>query len=223
LVMRVLATGGFEVFTISDAEATLHGAHVDPRGTLLLVGERPSRTFGASSEKGARTGIVVEYQGNRITQVADAPNTVRLRAVTRLASGSFAAVGDAGALVRIDRSGISFRGSLCRGDLLAIAASSDGGAFAVGTGGHAFALTPALDWHLEAVQTTADLLSVYVAQDGTPWAGAHKARIVRRTGDSWVRMSGELGITSGACAIWAGPRVVRALCDDGAVIEGLLP
>jgi serine/threonine protein kinase len=223
LVMRVVATGGFEVFTISDAEATLHGAHVDPRGSLLLVGERPSRSLAPAGGKVPRAGLVVEYQGHRITQVADAPNTTRLRAVTRLASGAFAAVGDGGVLLRIERGVVSFRGSLCRGDLLAIAAANDGASFTVGTGGHAFSLTPALDWHLEAVQTTADLLSVFVTQDGTAWAGAQKARIVRRTGDSWVRMSGEVGVTSAACAIWATTHCVRALCDDGAVIEGRLP
>jgi hypothetical protein len=80
-----------------------------------------------------------------------------------------------------------------------------------------------LNWHLEAVQTTADLLAVCATSDGTGWAGAQKARIVRRTGDSWVRMSGELGVSSGVCALWAGPRIVRGLCSDGAVIEGRLP
>ncbi len=219
LVMRVLASGGFEVFTASDAEATLWGAHVDPRGTIVCVGERPNRTGSASGSK--HVGLAVEYQGNRITQVLDAPGTTRLRAVTRLTSGAFAAVGDGGALVRIERS-VSLRGSICRGDLHAVAASQDGGAFAVGTGGHAFSLTPALEWHLEAVQTTADMFSIYVTADGTPWAGGQKARVVRRTGDSWVRMSTELNMTARVVAIWASAHQVRGLCDDGTVIEGRL-
>lgn len=218
LLVRLTATGACEILPVPDPEATLCGGHVDPRGTLMVVGDRADR-----SQRGTRVGFVVEYQGHRIAQANDAANTTRLRAVTRLASGAYVAVGDGGALVRIDRNGIAFRGSLCHGDLLATSALPDGGAFAVGTGGHAFSLTPALDWHLEAVQTTADLLAVCATSDGTGWAGAQKARIVRRTGDSWVRMSGELGIASGVCALWAGPRIVRGLCSDGAVIEGRLP
>ena len=33
-------------------------------------------------------------------------------------------------------------------------------------------------------------------------------------------MSGELGLQSSVVALWAAPRTVRAICDDGAVIEG---
>ncbi len=222
LLVRLTQAGACEVLPVSDAEATLCGGHVDPRGTLMVVGDRIDRSSRASPQP-TRVGFVVEYQGHRIAQANDVPHTTRLRAIARLSSGAYAAVGDGGVLVKIDRNGIALRGSLCHGDLVAAAALPDGGAFAVGTGGHAFSLTPALDWHLEAVQTTADLLSVCATSDGTGWAGAQKARIVRRTGDSWVRMSGEVGISSGVCALWAGPRIVRGLCTDGAVIEGRLP
>ncbi len=218
LILRLTPAGQWHVLAVSDPEATLHGAHVDARDNAVFVGERPDR-----AQRSARIGFVVEYQGGRITQARDAARTTRLRAVTRLASGAYAAVGNDGALVRIEPSGISFRGSLCHGDLLAAAATPDGGAYAVGTGGHAFSLTPSLDWHLEAVQTTADLTSVCVTPEGSGWAGAHKTRIVRRTGDSWVRMSGELGLASAIAAVWAGPRVVRGVCSDGAVVEGRLP
>lgn len=219
LLVRLTQTGACELLPVSDAEAMLCGAHVDPRGLIVLVGDRPDR----AQAPPARVGFVVEYQGHHMTRATDVARTTRLRAVTRLASGTYVAVGDAGALVRVDRTGVAFRGSLCHGDLLATSATADGGAFVVGTGGHAFSLTPSLDWHLEAVQTTADLMSVCSTADGTGWAGAHKARMVRRTGDSWVRMSGELGVTSAVCAIWSGPRIVRGLCTDGAVIEGRLP
>jgi serine/threonine protein kinase len=219
LLVRLSAIGAFEVLPVSDAEATLCGGHFDARtSTLMLVGDRPDR-----GNRTIRAGVVVEYEGRRIVRVMDVPRTTRLRGVTRITAGTYAAIGDGGVLVRIDKGAFALRGSLCHGDLIAIAATPDGGALAVGTGGHAFSITPALDWHLEAVQTTADLLSVFVTSDGTGWAGAHKARVVRRTGDSWVRMSGELGISSGVCAIWGGPRVVRGLCSDGAVIEGRLP
>jgi hypothetical protein len=35
-------------------------------------------------------------------------------------------------------------------------------------------------------------------------------------------MSGELGLQSSVVALWAAPRTVRAICDDGAVIEGIV-
>ncbi len=218
LLMRLLPQNALDVLAVADPEATLCGAYVDPRGTLVVVGDRPDRTH-----PGTRVGFIAEYQQNRLVRSTDVPRTVRLRAAARLKSGIYAVVGDSGALARYDATAATFRGSLCHGDLLAISATPDGGAFVVGTGGHAFTLKPTLDWHLEAVQTTADLLSVFATADGTGWAGAMKARIVRRTGDSWVRMSGELGVTSGVCAIWCGPHVVRGFCTDGAVIEGRLP
>jgi len=223
LVLRLTPTGACDILTVSDPDATLYGAHVDPQGAIVLVGDRPHRGAPPTPQGPARIGFVVEYQGHRLTQTNDVAHTTRLRAITRLASGAYAAVGDAGALARIERGVISFRGSLCHGDLLAASSTPDGGAFAVGTGGHAFALTPMLDWHLEAVQTTADLLAVSVTSTGTAWGGAQKARIVRRTGDSWVRMSGELGVTSGVCALSASARMVRGMCTDGAIIEGRLP
>jgi serine/threonine-protein kinase len=219
LLVRLSAIGAIDVLPVSDAEATLCGGHFDPRtSTLMLVGERPDR-----ANRSNKIALIVEYEGRRIVRVNDVARVTRLRAITKLAAGAYAAVGDGGILVRAENGALALRGSLCHGDLLAISPTPDGGALAVGTGGHAFSITPALDWHLEAVQTTADLLSVFVTGDGTGWAGAHKARVVRRTGDSWVRMSGELGVSSGVCAIWAGPRVMRGLCTDGAVIEGRLP
>jgi len=219
LLVRLSNIGALDVLPVSDAEASLFGGHFNPRtSTLMLVGERTDR-----ANRAAKIGFVAEYEGRRIVRMNEVQRTTRLRAITQLGSGAYAAVGDNGMLARADKGAPSVKGPLCHGDLLAISASPDGGALAVGTGGHAFSLTPALEWHLEAVQTTADLLSVFVTSDGTGWGGAHKARVVRRTGDSWVRMSGELGVTSGVCAIWAGPRVVRGLCTDGAVIEGRLP
>jgi serine/threonine protein kinase len=219
LVLRLAANGACQVLAVADPEASLYGGHVDPaHETVVLVGDRPDR-----SRRAPHIGLVVEYQGQRLAQAIDVARTTRLRAVTRLLSGAYAVVGDTGALARVDKTGVAFRGSLCTGDLLAIRATPDGGAFAVGTGGHAFSLTPSLDWHLEAVQTTADLMSVAVTEDGTGWAGAAKTRIVRRTGDSWLRMSGELGVTSTLSAIWANARLVRAIGSDGAVIEGRLP
>jgi hypothetical protein len=104
--------------------------------------------------------------------------------------------------------------------LFAIGPLPDGGAVTVGAGGHALSLSAGLDAQLEAVQTTRDLHALSLDAGGVAWAGSAQARLLRRTGGSWVRMSGELSLPSSIVALWAAARIVRAICDDGAVIEG---
>jgi hypothetical protein len=130
------------------------------------------------------------------------------------------ACGDRGALARLEAGAVAPMGTVCRGHLMAIEALADGGAVTVGAGGHALYVSPRLDAQLEAVQTTRDLSALTVGADGAVWAGAAQARLLRREGGSWVRMSGDLGITPRIVAIWAGDPLVRAVCDDGAVLEG---
>ena len=221
LAMRFAPTGAFDVLTSADPEVVYRGATVEHDGTVTLVGDRPDRgRFGASSAD--RVGCVVQYQGNRLTMLADAKGAPSLRSVARVGNGHLA-VGDRGSLVSISQGSALLISSLCSGELHAIASLPGGGAVTVGTGGHALAISPDLAGHLEAVQTTCDLLSLAVTDEGTAWAGATKARIVRRTGSSWVRMSAEVGVSSAACAVWVARGTVRALCDDGAVLEGRLP
>jgi hypothetical protein len=111
---------------------------------------------------------------------------------------------------------------VCGGHLTAIVARDDGGALTVGAGGHALSVSPLFEAQLEAVQTTRDLSSLAISDDGAGWAGAAQARLLRRSSGSWVRMSGELGVNGKVIAVWAMTRKVRAVCDDGAVIEGTL-
>jgi len=66
----------------------------------------------------------------------------------------------------------------------------------------------------------ARLQALAVDSSGVAWAGSAQARMLRRTSGSWVRMSAELGLASSVVALWAAPRTVRAICDDGAVVEG---
>jgi hypothetical protein len=124
--------------------------------------------------------------------------------------------------VRLELGVAEHVGSVCGGHLSAIEALDDGGAVTVGVGGHALYVTPHLDAHLEAVQTTRDLLALTIAEDGSAWAGAAQARLLRRTSGAWVRMSGEVGISPAVVGISAHARLVRAVCDDGAIIEGRL-
>ncbi len=219
LAVRIAPSGASEVWHVPDREATFHMAFVDDRtGSVTLGGDRPGR----ASTRGSTVGTLVQLVDGRVIFASDVAGTLRLRAAARVVSGSILVCGDFGALARLETGNAEHVASLCGGHLLAIESLPDGGAITVGAGGHALYISPRLEGHLEAVQTTRDLLSLSISEDGSAWAGAAQARLLRRTGDSWVRMSGDLGVAAGVIAIWAGARFVRAVCDDGAVIEGQL-
>jgi hypothetical protein len=173
-------------------------------------------------------GTIAQFARGKLTLLTDAPMCTRLHGVTRLqqggaaSAGAVVACGDWGALVRLELGVPEHVGSICGGHLNAISGLADGGAVTVGAGGHALSLSPRLEAQLEAVQTTRDLLALAVDPTGIAWAGSAQARVLRRTDGSWVRMSGELGLPSSVIALWAASRIVRAICDDGAVIEGIV-
>jgi serine/threonine-protein kinase len=223
LVGRIALNGSANIWRVPDTEITFLGAHAEASGTTTLVGERPYRGAAARSVPGSTAGVVAQFSGDRVTVVSDAINTTRLRAVTRFASGLLVACGDWGAIVRIEMGVVEHVGSICGGHLASIAPLTDGGGVTVGVGGHALSLTPKLDAQLEAVQTTRDLMSLATTDDGQAWAGSAQARLLRRTSvatPGWVRMSGDIGVTSSMIAVWAAGRSVRAVGDDGAVVEG---
>jgi serine/threonine-protein kinase len=221
LVGRLVPGGGLEAWALPDLEVTFLGAYVDLPGTMVtLVGERPAqRGSGGSGAQGTTTGIIAQFARGRLTLLSDVPGCARLRAVTRLRAGEIVGCGDSGSLVRVEHGVPERVGSICGGHLHAIAATNDG-ALTIGAGGHALSLSSQLQPQLEAVQTTRDLLSLAVDSSGTAWAGSAQARLLRRTAGSWIRMSAELGLSSSVVALCAAPRIVRAICDDGAVIEG---
>jgi serine/threonine-protein kinase len=206
-----------EVWSFPDQELTFSAAHVDADGTITLVGERPLRRAAAAPQESI--GAAAQVSGPRVVFVADAPTCTRLNGVTRLKTGGLVAVGDWGNLARIEGAAIERAGAICQGHLAAIVATDDGGAVTVGAGGHALRLSPRLEPTLEAVQTTRDLGALALGPDGVAWAGAAQARLLRRTPDAWVRISGDVGITPSIVSIWASDRLVRAICDDAAVIE----
>lgn len=223
LALRLAKNGAHAVLGSADADANFFDALVEPDGTVTLVGERPSRSSVTRTTFTDRVGLFAQYQGSRLALVADAAPSGRLRAVTRTTTGMVVSCGDRGSLVRLHNGAAEFIGTICTGDLFALAALPGGGATAVGAGGHALTLSPSFEAKLEAVQTTRDLLCVAVSAEGTCWAGAQAARLVRRTGESWVRMCGDLGVSADVVSLWCGPRSVRAACTDGSVIEGQLP
>ena len=221
LVARVTPSGTHEAWAVPDREVTFLGAWTEESGVTTVVGERPVRDTTRPQAAGT-VGVVAQFANERLNLVSDAPSCTRLRAATRLRGGMYLACGDWGSLVRLEVGVPEHVGSVCGGHLSSIEATDDGGAVTVGVGGHALYVTPRLDAHLEAVQTTRDLLSLAIAEDGAAWAGAAQARLLRRTGGAWVRMSGDVGISPAVMAIWAAARVVRAVCDDGAILEGRL-
>jgi serine/threonine-protein kinase len=225
-VARHVIGGQTQIWRVPDPEITFLGALVEATGLTTLVGERPYRGHATRPFPGNTSGVVTQWNGDRVTVVGDAMSCSRLHAVTRMTNGQLIACGDWGALVRIELGVVEFVASICGGHLLAITERPEGGAYTVGVGGHALSLSPSLEPTLEAVQTTKDLLCVAVAEDAQAWAGSASARIVRRGSadgtNTWMRISGDIGVTTNMLAIAAGPRAVRAIGDDGMVVEGRL-
>ena len=223
-VARHVLGGSTAIWRVPDPEITFLGALAEESGLTTLVGERPYRGTAPRTVPGATAGVVTQFTGDRVTVVGDAINCSRLRAVARLTSGQLVACGDWGALVRVELGVIEHVGTICGGHLLAIAPLPGGGAITVGVGGHALSLSATLEAQLEAVQTTRDLLAVTTTEEGQAWAGSAQARLLRRSSlspaKSWIRMSGDLGVTSSMIAVASTPSTVRAIGDDGAVVEG---
>jgi serine/threonine-protein kinase len=221
LVGRLVPGRSFDAWALSRYELTFHGAHADREGSVVtLVGERPAVPATRGGARVDTVGTIAQLARGRPTLVTEAPGCSCLRAVTRLRDGSIVACGDFGAIARIEPGTAAHSMSVCAGHLCAIAASRDGGAVTVGTGGHALSLSSRLDAQLEAVQTTRDLRTLAIDPAGIAWAGSDQARLLRRNEGSWIRMSGELGLPSSVVALFADVRVVRAVCDDGAIVEG---
>ncbi len=224
LVARHVLGGATTIWRVPDPEITFLGALTETNGTTTLVGERPYRGGTPRSIQGNTAGVMAQFSGDRVTVVGDAMNCTRLRAVTRLTSNQLVACGDWGAIVRMEMGVVEHVGSICNGHLLAIEPVSGGGGIVIGMGGHALSLSAKLEAQLEAVQTTRDLLSLTTTEDGQAWAGSAHARLLRRSnvggGHSWVRMSGDIGVTSSFVAVAATARTIRGVGDDGAVVEG---
>jgi tRNA A-37 threonylcarbamoyl transferase component Bud32 len=211
-------SGQAEDLAIADRDLTLLGAVADEQG-IALVGERLSRPV----------GVLVELPARGAPRVHTLEGTLRLHGVARLAMGSLVACGTHGALVEVDAASARAIGWARTGHLYAIAAAADGGAFAVGSGGHALRISPPTvlpglsvppTATLEAVQTTRDLACVAVDGHGVAWAAGGQARLLARRGNVWTRVA--VGGAWQGQLIAASPRDdgVTALGEDGAVVEG---
>jgi serine/threonine-protein kinase len=222
LAVALSVTGTSRPVLPPDPDVAWLGAHTDD-GDIVLVGARHSRPVGVLAEIGARGTHVRTLEG-----------THRLVSVTRVASGTFVACGPNGELVHIVPTALAESPSRAAhqeipwgrtGHLYSLCRAFDGGAFAVGSGGHALRVgPPALGREppvatLEVVQTTRDLLHVTLDARGVPWAVGGAARLLARDAGTWVRVPlavPEIGFVSVAVR---GQRFT-IVAEDGAIIEG---
>jgi hypothetical protein len=144
----------------------------------------------------------------------------RLHALTRLVTGALLACGDGGELLHVNGPQTMSIPWGRTGHLLAIAAAPDGGAYAVGSGGHAVWITANREAKLEPVQTTRDLFCVAVSPSGVAWAGGGDARLVRRGTAGWARVSLPTSAHGSVRALHAAGNGVLAALDDGVVVDG---
>ena len=228
LVQGVLAGPAGEVILIGD------------RGTIVALGEGGNATPWAHAEYDVswhaaqlftnEIVLVGEHASRRrvlgmlrsgqplAKKLLDVPG--RLHGAARLATGALLACGEGGELVHVAGATVSQIGWGRTGHLLAVAPTPDGGAFVVGTGGHALCVTPSLEAKLEPVQTTRDLLCVACSPQGVGWAGATEGRVVKRTAQGWVRVPLPPQAQGSIRAIAATRTSVRLVLDDGLVLEG---
>ncbi len=186
-------------------------------GDCLLAGERRSRPVGVVAEVGSQSSHVHRIEG-----------TTRLFNVTRLASGTLLACGSHGDLVHVRPSSHDEVSWGKTGHLYALARTESGGAYAVGSGGHAINVSTATEITrepvgdlvatLEAVQTTRDLVAVTIDPNGVAWAVGQSARLLERKAGTWIRHP-VVGTESNLVALRATARGLTLLSEDGAVIE----
>jgi serine/threonine-protein kinase len=210
-VVALSSQGEAQPWRLPDDDVKLRGALVDRSG-IILVGGRRSRHKGAC----------IEAAFGRPPTVRTIETTATLRSVARLSSGALVACGDDGALVRLDVPTNAVIPWGRTGHLLAITARSDGGAFVVGSGGHALSLSANLQAQLEPVQTTRDLTAVAVAQDGTAWASSTHRRILQRRGTTWARVPLDVDMEEATSILTVQPvfDTIRAVASDGQLLEG---
>jgi serine/threonine-protein kinase len=211
-------SGASERLVVPDRDVTLLGAVADDQG-IAFVGERLSRPVGA----------LVELPTRGAPRVHTIEGTLRLHSVARLAVGSLVVCGTHGALAEVDPVGQRAIAWARTGHLYAVTAASDGGAFAVGSGGHALRISPPTvlpglsvppTATLEAVQTTRDLTCVVVDGQGVAWAGGGQARLCARRANVWARVPIDGAWQGPILAVWRRDASVLVLGEDGLVVQG---
>jgi eukaryotic-like serine/threonine-protein kinase len=224
--MTLSRAGIAERFPISDRDITLLGAHADDKG-VVFVGERLSRPV----------GVLVENLRGASPAIRVIEGSTRLHGVTRLMKpgasfdhrGPLIVCGTHGALIEIDGPEERAINWGRTGHLLAVTATPDGGAYAVGSGGHALRISPSPSFMgslaapaamLEAVQTTRDLISVVLDEDDRAWAVGGQARLLHRRANVWTRIPLEPSAQGQLVAVRPRRDGLTVLSEDGMVLEG---
>lgn len=216
--MTVTRSGGAERLPVVDRDLVILGAHVDDHG-ILFCGERLSRPVGA----------IVDLPPAGPPEIRSFEGSSRLHGVTRLAGGAVILCGTQGVLLELS-------GGEARpirwgrtGHLFAVSPAADGGAYAVGSGGHALRISPpsALPGlsappaaTLEAVQTTRDLTGVALDEDGGAWAVGGQARLLHRRGAVWTRVPLDPAAEGRLVAVRPCRDGITVLVENGTVLEG---
>lgn len=220
LVTLVSPAGEPERIPLGERDMTLLGAHADAEG-FLLVGEKLSRSV----------GVLIEIPRGGMPIVRTIEGTSRLHGVTRAAGGTIIGCGTHGALFELRGGGYREIPWGRTGHLFAIAAAPEGGAYAVGSGGHALHILPPAaaagpgSGHsatLEAVQTTRDLKAVVLDASGRPWSVGTQARLMQRRKDVWMRVPLDPIVRANLVTASAREDSVTVLSEDGAVYDAPL-
>ena len=217
-LVRMAPGGQVDVFALPFPTLHLAAACADgPR--VLFVGERLEKPDAA----GRNPGVVLFFDGDAFRNYAEIEGLARLRAVTRLTSGSFLAT-NASDLVLISKEELRVS-ARTRATLGSLAALPRGAAIAVGPGGHIHRIEGGDRVISEASWTRSDLSTVVVDEEGDAWAGASRLAVLWRRaswGGRWdhVRLGNDVSHYCRTLALHVGQGSVRAIGSDGTVLEG---
>jgi serine/threonine-protein kinase len=188
-----------------------HNASFSPNpAEILLVGEQ--------IDSGASVIGLLRPGQPLLRRVLD--NTHRILAATRLLSGGLLLCGEGGELLHLGNGPAEPVNWGRTGHLMALLATPEGGAYVVGSGGHALRLSGSLEARLEPVQTTRDLLVLGLGPGGVPWAGGDDARLLRRSAEGWIRVALPASLQGRILALHPGPESLCVLFEDGQIAEG---
>jgi serine/threonine-protein kinase len=214
-VMKLDGLARPSTWTFDEPNVVFHAAFADENG-LVLGGKRVTPA--------GPTGVVAEiaFRGasKQELRLVDLPGCGTVRSVARLVWGVVGA-GDGGVMLLLREGKAPRVRQVCERTLRAIQPAADGAAFAVGDGGFAFRVWPKLQVEIESTQTKRDLYALGCGTDGTMWCGGAAGRVLRRDPETWTRVGGgEQDVR--VRALHATEKCVRAFCDNGTVLEGLL-
>ncbi len=216
--MTLSRAGVAERVPIADPDLLLLDGHGDEHG-MLFCGERMSRPV----------GVLVDLPRAAPAEIRTIEGTARLHGVARLTGGALILCGTQGALLEVSGGEARSIPWGRTGHLYAVAAAPDGGAFTVGSGGHALRISPPAalpglsappSATLEAVQTTRDLGYVVLDEDGAAWATGGQARLLQRRHSLWARIPLDPAAEGRLVAVRPRRDGITVLVENGTVLEG---